>query len=111
MSTLGSPRTRRRSAAKPGAIDPVVRSRRRIRALLEVAAYNAPVEARPTRFFRGYDVFDPVRVGFLTGGAEAEREGYLLDTARPGNSNDGHTYGTELPAAAKRALLEYMKTL
>ena len=70
-----------------------------------------PVGARPKRFYRGYDVYDPERVGFVTGGAEAEREGSLLDTARPGNSNAGHTYGTELPAAAKRALLEYMKTL
>jgi hypothetical protein len=70
-----------------------------------------PVAARPKQFWRGYDVYDPVRVGFVTSGAEAQREGTFLDTSRPGNSNQGHTYGTELPAASKRALLEYLKTL
>ena len=70
-----------------------------------------PVAARPTTFWRGYDVYDPVRVGFVTTGPEAEREGSLLDTSRPGNSNAGHTYGTELPPADKRALLEYLKSL
>ena len=70
-----------------------------------------PVEARPRTFWRGYDVYDPARVGFVTTGPEAQREGSLLDTSRPGNSNAGHSYGTELPASAKRALLEYLKTL
>jgi len=70
-----------------------------------------PVDARPRRFFRGYDVYDASRVGFVTNSPEAEREGSLMDVSRPGNSNAGHTYGTELPAASKRALLEYMKTL
>jgi cytochrome c553 len=70
-----------------------------------------PVAARPKQFWRGYDVYDPVRVGFVTSGPEAQREGTFLDTSRPGNSNEGHTYGTELPAASKRALLEYLKTL
>jgi hypothetical protein len=35
----------------------------------------------------------------------------LFDTARPGNSNQGHTYGAELSAEEQRALLEYLKTL
>jgi len=70
-----------------------------------------PVEARPKQFWRGYDVYDPVRVGFVTTGPGAQREGTFLDTTQPGNSNAGHTYGTTLPADAKRALLEYMKTL
>jgi mono/diheme cytochrome c family protein len=70
-----------------------------------------PVEARPKQFWRGYDVFEPARVGFVTTGADAQRHGTFVDTARPGNSNAGHTYGTELPPASKRALLEYMKTL
>jgi len=70
-----------------------------------------PVAARPKQFWRGYDVYDPTRVGFVTTGPEAQREGTFLDTSQPGNSNAGHTYGTELPAASKRALLEYLKTL
>jgi hypothetical protein len=32
-------------------------------------------------------------------------------TARGGNSNAGHEYGTNLSDADKRALLEYLKTL
>jgi hypothetical protein len=47
----------------------------------------------------------------VTTGPEAEREGSFLDTSRPGNSNAGHAYGTDLRAPAKRALLEYLKTL
>ena len=62
-------------------------------------------------FWRGYDVYDPVRVGFVTSGAGAEREGTLFDINLPGNSNAGHLYGTRLPPDAKRALLEFMKTL
>jgi mono/diheme cytochrome c family protein len=70
-----------------------------------------PVAQRPKQFWRGYDVYDTSRVGFVTSGPEAQREGTFLDTVQPGNSNAGHTYGTDLPAASKRALLEYMKTL
>jgi len=70
-----------------------------------------PVESRPRQFWRGYDLYDPVKVGFVTDSPEAQRAGTLYDTGRPGNSNAGHTYGTALPAESKRALLEYMKTL
>lgn len=70
-----------------------------------------PVEMRPAQFWRGYDVYDPARVGFVTSGAGAEREGTLFNINLPGNSNAGHVYGTRLPPDAKRALLEYMKTL
>jgi mono/diheme cytochrome c family protein len=67
-------------------------------------------ERRAKRFWRGYDVYDPVNLGFISSGAEAEREGTLLDTARPGNSNAGHLYGTTLDVQQKRALVEYLKT-
>jgi hypothetical protein len=67
--------------------------------------------SRPARFWRGYDVYDPVRGGFVSAGPEAVRTGTLYDTSLPGNANTGHTYGTELPAESKRALLEYLKTL
>jgi len=70
-----------------------------------------PPSQRPSRFWRGYDLLDPVKVGFVSTGAEAEREGTAYDTAQPGNGNAGHTYGTELPPDEKRALLEYLKTL
>jgi hypothetical protein len=62
-------------------------------------------------FWRGYDVIDPVKVGFVSDGPEARRVGTRHDTSVPSNSNAGHLYGTALPADAKRALLEYLKTL
>lgn len=70
-----------------------------------------PVERRPARFWRGYDVVDPVKVGFVTDGEEARRAGTLHDTTLPGNGNAGHLYGTTLDAQSKRALLEYLKTI
>src|ERR1022692_4297813 len=71
----------------------------------------APVAERTKVFYRGYDVYDPVNVGFVTAGAAAEREGWKNDTSVRGNGNQGHTYGVELPEQDKNALLEYMKTL
>jgi mono/diheme cytochrome c family protein len=68
-------------------------------------------ERRTKVFRRGYDVYDPVRVGFVSSGVEADRIGTLFDTSVPGGGNDGHLYGTDLPAADKVALIEYMKTL
>ncbi len=69
-----------------------------------------PARTRPTRFWRGYDVYDQVRVGFVSDGEEAQRLGTKLDVAQPGNSNGGHDYGTTLAPDDKRALLEYLKT-
>lgn len=68
-------------------------------------------EERPTTFFRAYDVYDWDRVGFVSRGATAEREGVRFDTSLRGNANTGHTYGADLPSSAKLALLEYLKTL
>ncbi len=70
-----------------------------------------PVDRRTTKFWRGYDVYDPVSVGFVTSGADAERGGTFYDTSKPGNSNAGHLYGIDLPPDSKRALVEYLKTL
>jgi hypothetical protein len=69
-----------------------------------------PPDRRTKQFWRGYDVYDQVNVGFVSSGPEAQRQGTLHDTSRPGNSNAGHLYGTELPAESKRALIEYLKT-
>ena len=70
----------------------------------------APPEERPDTLWIGYPVYDFDRVGFVTDSPEARREGWLLDTYAPGNGNEGHRYGTQLSPAAKRALLEYLKT-
>jgi hypothetical protein len=96
-----------------------------------------PSAKRPPTFYRGYDVIDPVRVGFISTVAPAEgrlclydtrpvkvgfmrtaaradgRCFYLYDTRLDGNHNYGHegkTYGTELPPADKDAIVEYLKT-
>jgi mono/diheme cytochrome c family protein len=70
-----------------------------------------PVSMRPAVFYRGYDVYDPVKLGFVSSGPQAEAEGFRFDTAVPGNGNGGHEYGTSLPAGEKHALVELMKTL
>lgn len=73
-----------------------------------------PAMARPSRFYRGNDVYDTERAGFVTDVAEHGGHHYFAyDTSLPGNSNAGHEgerYGTELPAADKHALVEYLKT-
>jgi len=70
---------------------------------------NAPAE-RPAVFYRGYDVFDRVRVGFVSNVAQADGHTYFrYDTATPGNGNGGHIYGTTLADEDKRAIVEYMK--
>ena len=69
-------------------------------------------ENRPQTFYRGYDVFDRDKVGFVSDVAEENGKQYFkFDTTLPGNSNSGHLYGINLPASDKDALVEYMKTL
>jgi mono/diheme cytochrome c family protein len=90
-----------------------------LRALLD------PAEKRPRTFVRGYDVYDPVAVGFRSDPAELGFEGdppalrpgarrrtglFLHDTTRRGDGNGGHLYGTTLSEAEKASLLEYLKT-
>jgi mono/diheme cytochrome c family protein len=70
-----------------------------------------PPAQRPEIFWRGYDVYDPVNVGFVSQGDEARRIGTKHDTKARAASNRGHTFGTDLPATEKAALIEYLKTL
>jgi hypothetical protein len=77
-----------------------------LRDLLEVP------ENRPKEFYRGYDVYDPVKVGFVSNVTEENGHKYFrYDTSTPGNSNAGHLYGTSLTAEEKDALVEYIKKL
>jgi mono/diheme cytochrome c family protein len=73
-----------------------------------------PSENRPKEFYRGYDVFDQTRIGFVSDIAgENGRKYFFFDTTLPGNGNFGHegkAYGTELSAGEKDALIEYLKT-
>jgi hypothetical protein len=79
-----------------------------LRDLLEVTA------KRPREFYRGSDVYDPVKVGFVADVAEEKgRKYFRFDTGIPGNGNTGHEgkyYGTELNADEKDALVEFLKT-
>jgi hypothetical protein len=76
-----------------------------LRDLLEVP------ERRPAVFYRGYDVFDQARVGFVSDVASANGRAFSrFDTSRAGNSNAGHLFGTGLTDAQKAAIVEYMKT-
>jgi mono/diheme cytochrome c family protein len=68
-------------------------------------------EKRPPVFYRGYDVYDQNRVGFIASVREEGGRGFFrYDTAVPGNSNAGHLYGTSLPEQDKLAVIEYLKT-
>ncbi|MEY2483631.1 MAG: hypothetical protein QOK24_2159 [Verrucomicrobiota bacterium] len=71
----------------------------------------ASPEVRPKKFLRGYDVYDPLKVGFVSEGSDAGRAGFEYDTSLPGNSNQGHAFGTQLPPEDKQALIEFLKTL
>jgi hypothetical protein len=68
-------------------------------------------DQRPKAFYRGNDVYDQRRVGFVS---DVERSGDQIftryDTLVPGNSNSGHLYGTTLSDEEKRAIVEYLKT-
>jgi cytochrome c5 len=71
-----------------------------------------PPAQRPRTFYRGNDMYDQLGVGFVSTVAREGNASYMLfDTARQGNSNAGHVYGTDLGEADRNALLEYMKTL
>ena len=71
---------------------------------------KAPAD-RPAVFWRGYDVYDPVNVGFVSTEAEAAETGTRHDVTQRSNGNGGHLFGTQLPDQEKESLLEYMKTL
>lgn len=76
-----------------------------------VADLLEPAAQRPRKFYRGYDVIDPVGVGFVSQGPEAQQSGFEYDVTLPGNGNAGHEYGTSLTSGEKRALVEFLKTL
>lgn len=66
---------------------------------------------RPAIFYRGSDLLDNEKVGFVSQGSAVEQTGFRYDTSLPGNHNAGHEYGTALPIEEKKALVEYLKRL
>jgi hypothetical protein len=95
-----------------------------------------PPGERPQAFYRGYEVYDPADVGFVSrpdqvpdaaklrlfcyvtsaaglaqcGAAAPDNRGTCDAETCKGNGNFGHDYGTGLAAAEKDALIEYLKT-
>jgi hypothetical protein len=70
-----------------------------------------PPDRRPTTFYRGYDVIDRAKVGFVSNVPQADgRKFFQYNTAVEGNGNGGHVYGVALPDADKQAIVEYLKT-
>ncbi len=72
-----------------------------------------PQAQRRAAFFPGNDLLDAASVGFVSDVAEepGRRRFSHYDTAKVGNSNAGHIFGTNLSAIEKSALLEYLKSL
>ena len=70
-----------------------------------------PPDQRPKLFWRGYNLYDPVNLGFVSQGEEAKYVGTRYDTTQRATGNQGHAFGTELSPADKDALIEYLKTL
>jgi processive rubber oxygenase RoxA-like protein len=66
---------------------------------------------RRTTFYRGYDVLDPERVGFISDVKEEKGRTFAFyDTREPTNSNGGHRYGLDLSDDDKDAVVEYLKS-
>ncbi len=88
-----------------------------------------PAAQRPKFFYRGFDVYDPYDVGFVSTMErvvalakiwQMKPDDLLHDMQATGtpygvnwrsNGNGGHEYGVTLPQADKDALIEFLKTL
>lgn len=76
-----------------------------------------PASARPRAFRRGaaHIKLDPAKGGFdapdcLPGEGEGPIDSFCFDTRQPGNSSEGHLYGTDLTLDRKKDLLSYLLT-
>jgi cytochrome c peroxidase len=71
-----------------------------------------PAENRPSKFYRGNDLYDQKKVGFVSDVPKKNGVTYFeYDTSVPGNANTGHYYGLDLSGEQKEALVEYLKKL
>ena len=68
-------------------------------------------EKRPKVFWRGYNLYDPVNLGFVSQSEEAKAVGTKFETTERAAGNQGHDFGTNLSPGDKDALIEYLKTL
>lgn len=72
---------------------------------------NSP--QRPVYWKRTFDNadYDAVKIGWHYTAEPGKTDNNTYDTTLPGYGNGGHVFGDVLPAAGRRALLEYLKTL
>lgn len=73
--------------------------------VLDIVELLKPPADRKKTFQVGTTKFDPKTLGCKDEGP------FQFDTAHPGNSNQGHAYGTALTDDQKMQLIEYLKTL
>lgn len=73
--------------------------------ILNMAELLTKPDQRKSKFRVGSTEFDPKTLGYLDAGP------FEFDVSIPGNSNQGHAYGTELSEAQRQQLIEYLKTL
>jgi len=73
-----------------------------------VAELLKPSADRRKTFWIGSHEVDEINVGLS---AAYVKNAFLFDTSKPGNSNEGHEYGTTLSEDHKKALLAFLKTL
>jgi hypothetical protein len=69
-----------------------------------LAELLTPPADRPATWQRGSQRYDTAALGY------ADEGPYRFDTRTPGNGNGGHAFGTDLTAADKRDLIEFLKT-
>ncbi len=67
-----------------------------------------PPAERPATFPLGQRDYDVKKLGYATAGVGAPR--FTYDTAKAGNHNTGHDYGTHLSEDERYDLLEYLKS-
>jgi hypothetical protein len=68
-------------------------------------------DRRPPLFYRGDDLYDRDRVGFVGDRSVGEGRAFqLYDVRVLGNFHSGHLYGVDLSAVEKDAVVEYMKS-
>ena len=72
-----------------------------------------PVDERPKSFSIGVRTFDPVKVGYLTDAPGFPKFQVEDPDGTPivGNSNAGHTFGSQWNAEQRKQVIEYLKTL
>jgi hypothetical protein len=68
-----------------------------------------PPAQRPKKFALGEREYDPVKLGFVVS-TSCDQQDCIVDTARTGDTNGGHLWGTDLSDSDRMALLEYLKT-